>query len=120
SLDGLEYATNIESLSLNLLTGVGDLSPIEGLVSLRQLDLHGWMDGMPRLTTIDSLAGLIGLKTLRLGRLDRITDLRPLAGLAGLRKLQLHEMPAGLDLEYLAVLGRLKVLEIDSPWGKAG
>ncbi len=111
SLSGLEYATNLESLSLlpsdwSVAGQLGDLSPLSGLSSLRSLSLVGAGIGDSQLP---ALASLSGLELLDL-RYNAITDVSALAALPRLARLELHGNPV-TDLSPLAG----KLLRVDLP-----
>ena len=81
-LTGLEYATNLQYLSLyyNQLT---DVSPLAALTSLQELKLsHN------QLTDVSPLAGLTSLRELNLGD-NQLTDVSPLAGMTSLQHVDL-------------------------------
>ena len=92
-LTGLEYAKNLESLVLrdNLIK---DLSPIQGLSKLRNLDLSG-----NRLTSLLTLAPLPGssLRILNLSR-NRLLGLSGVGGFGALAQLDVSSN-ALIDLE---------------------
>ena len=84
SLDGLEYAVNLEFLHIGR-TAVSDISPLAGLENLRVLKLFA-----NRITDITPLTGLIHLQVLELQD-NQIADISPLAGLVNLKRLNLGE-----------------------------
>ena len=85
---------------------VDDLSPIENLINLTDLNLYGTQ--VNDLTPVASLANLSGLN---LGN-TLITDLCPLANLTNLRYLSLYQTQIS-DLSPLSNLHNLTVLDID-------
>lgn len=103
-LTGLEYATNLQSLSLlsNLIT---DISALSGLVNLRTLNLEG-----NRITDISALSGLTNLEELNLKQ-NRISDISVLSGLTNLRTLSIHRNSVS-DLSPLTALTCLKWLDL--------
>jgi hypothetical protein len=104
SLTGLQYATNLESLSL-LSNLVVDISVLSGLVNLRTLILEG-----NRITDISALSGLTELQELNL-RQNRISDISVLSGLINLRTLSIHRNEVS-DLSPLTALTCLKWLDL--------
>ena len=82
-LTGLEHATNLETLSLEEVGMVSDLTPLSNLTSLQKLKAAN-----NQITDIRPLAGIIHLKTLVLGG-NQIRDITPLANLTTLRHLEL-------------------------------
>lgn len=118
SLTGLEYATNLRSLSL-LRNDFSDLTPLSNLRELRTLILQ-WnqvstlspLAGMTQLETLDleanpivnvsSLAGLSNLSWLSLHR-TQVSDISPLLGLASLTTLDLRLAPLSTDSYYLYI-----------------
>ncbi len=84
SLQGLQYATNLEMLEA---TGnsISDLSPLAGLVSLRSLFLDENM-----IERVDALGELSELNLLYLSR-NRIASIEPLLGLIRLEVLGIGE-----------------------------
>jgi len=83
SLVGLEYATNLQSLTLkcHLIT---DISPLSGLVNLRTLILQD-----NEIADISPLSGLTGLWTLHLER-NEVSNVSAIAGMTELSVLSLH------------------------------
>ena len=106
NLSGLEYASNLQTLSL-LNNQISDLSPLSGLVNLQWLSLRknpigdlSPLSGLSSLkylslsqTGIRDLSGLSGLNTLETldCHLNRIVDITPLIGLTHLQMLILRK-----------------------------
>ena len=133
-LDGLQYATGLESLVLEPARPtdsrhrVRDLGPIKGLTRLRKLRIDGShirdltpLTGLQQLEELDlkeasvrSLRPLTALQNLR--ELDlkenRVRDLAPLASLPGLVRLDLDRNQVS-DLGPLAGMSSLKRLELE-------
>ena len=104
-LTGLEYATNLEDLSL--ATGmVSDLTPISNLTSLRGLYLE-----RNQISDIRPLANLINLGKLTL-RNNQLRDIAPLAHLTALEVLRLNGNEI-TDITPLVNLTALKTLRLD-------
>jgi hypothetical protein len=82
-LTGLEYATNLEDLSLRFNL-ISDASPLSGLTDLRSLSLLS-----NRISDASPLSGLVNLELLDLER-NLITDVSPIGGLHNLRSLCFH------------------------------
>jgi len=95
-LSGLEHATGLEVLSLQM-SFISDLSPIAELVHLRAVFLGG-----NKITDVTPLQGLINLEVLHLWA-NQITDYTPLANLINLKELRLENNP-GYDISPLAHL----------------
>ena len=113
SLSGLEYATNLKSLSLSdvgcmfpLTAEFIDLTPLSGLTKLTELSLAG-----NRFTSIAPLSSLTNLTSLTLWRYQ-ITDLTPLSGLTSLTSLFLsyNQITDIAPLVELANLSQLSFL----------
>ena len=110
-LTGLQFATNLNELFLgtwreNEGNQISDLSPIAGLVELRDLRL----DENP----ISDLSPLKNLKNLThlVCRDTPVSDLSPLAGLINLRLIFLNANPNISDLSPLSGLINLEVLHL--------
>jgi len=84
SLQGLEYAVNLYSLSAES-NQIEDLAPLSHMTKLEILKLYG-----NRISALDPLASLSALKELNL-HYNQIKDIRPLAGLAKLEKLYISQ-----------------------------
>ena len=115
-LTGLEYATNLKSLSLGgeqvgnrfvNSSSVSDLSPLVGLIHLEELDL--WSNSV---SDLSPLAGLINLKHLGFVG-NNISDLSVLVGLTNLESLFLDDNPIS-DLSSLAGLTKLTRLGLNN------
>ena len=104
-LTGLEYATNLENLSIwnNRVT---DLSPLVGLTNLRNLDVQN-----NSVTDITPLVGLANLRRLYLNG-NSITDISPLRGLTNLRTLRLQNNSV-TDITPLVGLANLGHLDLN-------
>ena len=108
NLAGLQFATNLRRLHLSNWeqqgNDVSDLSPIAGLIELRDLFLSD--------NPISDLSPLRGLN--KLSRLvckhTKISDLSPLAGLTNLRHLDVSGNASTLDLSPIARLINLQFL----------
>jgi internalin A len=107
SLRGLEYATNLKSLSIGG-NQIRNLKPLANLRYLTRLYMGG-----NRIRNISPLANLINLK--RLGMLhNQISDVSVLAGLLSLRYLRLAGNPI-TDTTLLANLPKLSDIDIEIP-----
>ena len=104
SLQGLEFATELERLAIPL-SPISDLMPISGLVKLIYLDGSGC-----QIEDLSPLANLKQLISLNLER-NKIRDVRPLAELVNLRTLYIQRNPV-LDFRPLDNL-RLITFEYD-------
>jgi hypothetical protein len=82
-LTGLEYATNLRTLSLRNHM-ISDISALSGLTGLHTVTLVG-----NRITSISPLAGLSQLETLDL-TLNQVDSISVLSGLSHLRVVGLH------------------------------
>ena len=96
-LTGLEYAINLEDLSLGTVGMVSDLTPLANLTSLRNLNV-----ARNQISDIRPLAGLIELTFLNV-RDNRISDFSPLANLVNLEELRINDNFGG-DISPLAHL----------------
>ena len=104
-LTGLEYATNLEDLSLGTVGMVSDLTPIANLSALRNLNVAG-----NQISDIRPLAELINLQGLILWS-NEIQDITPLANLTKLTALNLARNDIE-NLESLAGLIHLQILNL--------
>ena len=104
SLSGLEYATNLQFLSL-WGDPISDLRPLSGLTQLTELRLAG--------NYISDLSSLSGLKRLTYMQLanNQVSDLSPLAGLTQLTHLDLFRNKIS-DVSALSGLSKLTYLEL--------
>ena len=103
SLEGLQFATNLEELRLRG-NSLSDLSPLSELTTLKEVELSG-----ESFSDLSPLAGLINLEGVGFWKTS-ISDLSPLAGLTKLRWLEFKDSPVS-DLSPLAGLTSLKRLE---------
>lgn len=104
-LTGLEYATNLTTLSLggNAIT---DLDPLAGLTNLTWLYLYG-----NRIVDLGPLAGLTNLTSLTVHG-NQIATIPPLDGLTKLEYLQIGNNPL-TDISGVAGMSSLKTLIIN-------
>ena len=103
SLEGLQFATNLEELNLRG-NPLSDLSALSGLTTLKEIRFSG-----ESLSNLSPLAGLGNLEGVGFWK-TAISDLSPLAGLAKLRWLVFNNSPVS-DLSPLVGLTNLKRLE---------
>ncbi len=108
-LTGLQFATNLRDLRLGdwswkKKNQISDLTPIAGLINLREL----WLDENP----IVDFAPLKGLKNLAklVFRITPVSDLSPLAGLTNLRTMYFNVTKNVSDLSPLAGLVNLRTM----------
>ena len=104
-LAGLEYATNLSSLTLGH-NEITDLTPIAGLMKLE----HIWVWVNP-ISNLSPLANLTKLKSNDFGYCNTISDISPIANLTKLSLLQLRGNRI-VDVSALVNLSRLESLEI--------
>lgn len=104
SLIGLEYATNLETLSITW-SPLRDLSPLSDLTGLRTLRLHG-----NQISDISALSKLTDLRELDL-RMNFITDISVLSRFTSLHTLGLHRNRI-INISPLAVLTSLQWLDL--------
>lgn len=104
SLQGLQFATNLTSLSLND-NNISDLSPLKGLTKLTTLELNS-----NNVDNLSPLSGLTGLTRLVLYG-NKIADLSPLTGLTNLLDLQVGNNRIS-DVEPLRNLTKLDILDL--------
>lgn len=105
SLQGLEYAVNLESLALTT-NKIIDIKPISGLSNLKELYIN---DNL--LTDLEPLAGLTQLEIIYADQ-NQVQDLTPLKNLSELQQLSLlNNKISSLDplkdlrkLEYLGIV----------------
>ena len=103
-LTGMQHATNLTQLGLNL-NRISDLSPLVGLTELNYLQLSA-----NKISDISGLTGLTKLAYLNV-HLNGISDISPLAGLTGLNNLNLG-FNAISDVSSLAGLTNLEWLGV--------
>ncbi|WCD93083.1 hypothetical protein [Microbacterium sp. nov. GSS16] len=105
-LEGMQYATRLEGLSIHPIDDEVDLDPIAGLVNLRRLEIRGGRG----IANIDAIATLDGLQRLALAHLANVGDFRPLAGLERLSQLELTALPDSLEFDSISGLPSLTKL----------
>ena len=105
SLQGLEFAVNLEFLHIGGPSLFSELTPLRGLSNLRVLKLYD-----ARITDVSPLAGLINLEILQLQD-NQIIDISPLSDLRNLRELKLNTNQIS-DFSPLANLTNLQDLDI--------
>ena len=110
-ITGLEYATNLTSLTLpgSPSASLTDISPLQGLTSLTSLDL----DGNLQLADLQPLQALVNLETLILQDNISTSDITPLAGLVNLKELNLWANDI-VDVSALTDLVNLEILTLGS------
>ncbi|MDE0634566.1 MAG: leucine-rich repeat domain-containing protein [Candidatus Poribacteria bacterium] len=124
NLTGLEYAINIQGLSISD-EGISDLSPISKLIKLRSLRLHFTnvsdltpisgltkirefvFENCPEITSLSALEGLTELENIQAGHNFKISDLSPLAGKKKFKSILLWGPPIS-DLSPLANLPNIE------------
>ncbi len=99
SLDGLEYASNLEYLSLGK-NQISDISPLADLHTLKNLHLQD-----NQLSDITPLEKLVNVYDLSLSN-NQVSDISPLEGMAALKYLNLCENQI-TDISPLAELSNL-------------
>ncbi len=104
-LTGLEYATNLDTLSLSD-NRISDISSLQDLTSLIYLSLSA-----NHISDISSLQGLTSLRWLSLDN-NRISDISALSGLTSLKVLNLFGTTSISDISALSSLTSLKVLNL--------
>ena len=130
-LTGIQFATNLSKIDLRD-NEISDLSPLAGLINLRELRLdHNFqpsdlspLAGLINLEVLDftfnvsdlsPLAGLINLEYLHFTDTN-VSDFSPLAGLINLESLGFSRTPIISDISPLAGLVNLKFI---GSWGNA-
>ncbi len=117
SLEGLEYAVNLEYFKVDLMPHYSPefLMPLGKCTNLKHMEL---LSGNKKVN-MSFLSGLKNLKELKLGFLGQ-GDLAPLSNLGSLEKLELEEAIVYgdnyhiIDLKPLKLLTNLKELKFDS------
>lgn len=114
SLEGLEYATNLQQLRLRS-NCISDISPLAGLVNLEELDVSN-----NQIADLSPLAGLEDVTYLNI-HANRISDLSPVAGLTRVTQLivrfnQIRDIRpiAGLTALYELDLGGNQISDISA------
>ena len=102
SLEGLQYATNLENLTLSN-SEISDIELLRPLINLERLSLS-----RNQISDITPLSNLIGLTNLILDR-NQISDITPLSNLTNLTGLGLRDNPIG-DFSPISDLTGLKTL----------
>ena len=105
SLDGLGYATNLDTLNLGV-NSITDLTPLSSLTNLKWLYLS-----VNSITDLTPLSSLTNLEELYL-YMNKISDVSPLASLTKLRRLMIGENEGISDMSPLASLTKLKWLKM--------
>jgi len=106
SLTGLEYATNLQIVSIKANRGaLSSLSPLAGLTGLRTLVAEE-----NSIEDISALSGLTNLRTLSLQQ-NCISDISALSALTNLETVSLHRNQVS-DISPLADLTSLKSLDL--------
>ncbi|TYA96944.1 hypothetical protein FXE12_12180, partial [Lactobacillus sp. SL9-6] len=121
NLDGLQYATNLTSLSIannNTNNGISKLAPLANLTNLRKLELDN-----NKITDLSSLSKLTQLTELHLNSND-ISDIQPLVGLTNLIHLELGNndisdsdtspLNALTNLNYLKISGNSSLTNLNN------
>jgi internalin A len=106
NLTGLEYALNLEQLSMHQ-NDINDLSPIAGLTKLRELSI-----GYNYISDISMLPKLINLEVIAMYS-NQVSDITPLADMNNLRLLELSCNPI-TDFSPIYNLKNLKHLSLSS------
>ncbi|MBC2262500.1 KxYKxGKxW signal peptide domain-containing protein [Listeria sp. FSL L7-0091] len=83
NLSGMEHLINLTHVNLGGSNQISDISPLSGLVNLREL----WLDHS-QISDISPLSGLVNLRELYLNN-NQISDISPLSGLVNLNWLVL-------------------------------
>ncbi len=130
NINGLEWATNLETLELWWANAISDVRPLAGLTKLQYLDLESntlsditplasltnlrtlWLNNNTNISDTSALGGLTNLLTLYLGN-NSISDISGLAGLTNLRHLFLNTNSVS-DISVLAGLTKLGTLWINN------
>lgn len=105
SLEGLQYAKNLTSLSISFAS-ISDLSPLRNLTQLVSLDLRN-----NKIKDIEALSQLVNLEELNLSY-NRIEQINSLANLTKLKRLTLSGNKIS-DIEALANLKNLEILSLN-------
>ena len=120
SLEGLQFATNLEELSLHD-NPFSDLSPLSGLTALKEIRLSGKsisdlsplaelinLEGVgfwkTSVSDLSPLSELTKLRWLDFGH-SQVSDLSPVAGLTGLKRLEIYDAKEGADIDLLPLKG---------------
>ncbi len=104
SLAGLEYARNLQELSLGE-NQISDISPLSGLMNLREMSLDE-----NHINDISPLSGHTNLRELSLGE-NQVSDISYLSGLTRLSRLVLHQNNIS-DINALSTLSNLITLNL--------
>ena len=128
NLTGLEYAINIQGLSISD-KGISDLSPISELIKLHELRLHFTsvsdltpiseltkirvfvFENCPKISDLSPIARFTELEVIQAGHNFSITDLSPLAGKEKLKDVLLWGPPIS-DLSPLANLPNIEGIDM--------
>ncbi len=106
SLEGLQYAINLESLSVGKREEVSNLGPIKGLTKLKSLKIPS-----NRIEDLSPLEDLVDLEHLDLSR-NAIENLGPISELRSLKELDISQNPIA-DLSPLHQMTALTNLDIE-------
>ena len=105
SLEGLQFAVNLTTLSLNDNGAISDLGPLSGLTKLTELNLIS-----NSISDLSPLSSLTSLTRLTLNY-NAVADLKPLAALTGLQDLELA-VNLVTDVSPLRDLTKLYILDL--------
>ena len=105
-LTGLQLATNLRSMLDLRDNQISDISPIAGLINLRELEINRNI-----ISDISPVRGLTNL-TLLVFKGNQISDISPIAGLINLRGLYISDNPIS-DISPVRGLTNLTHLDLD-------
>jgi hypothetical protein len=112
SLGGLSSLPDLRALGVFMAKDLDDVSELQGRSAIEDLEL----EGCRKLSTVDALAGCVGLSRLNLSECGDLASLAPLRGLTAIEVLQVFGSTKIVDgdLTPIADLPRLKELRIQS------
>lgn len=102
SLNGIEYCTNLTSISINSYTTLS-ISPLTGLANL--IDLH--IDGLATISDISQISSLTQLKRLRISGITNFDDISVLGTLTQLEELHIPES----GIEDISIITQMPLME---------
>lgn len=114
SLNGLEYASNLVSLTLlnaNVGSKLTDLTPISNLKKLETINISVGTQNGGDLNDLKPLSNLTNLKHLTIND-SKITDLTPLANLTKLQSIDLNKNTRLTDISVLRDLTNLEYVSL--------
>ncbi|RPH73521.1 NACHT domain-containing protein, partial [bacterium] len=110
SLDGIQYFSELEEISVTLNSKISDLSPLRNLKKLKHLNLQG----CENIQDIEPLSNLTNIESLNLSACPNIQYITPLSTLKNLKELAITNNVYISDLTPLENLSNLESINLDN------